>query len=252
MPFVGVGLHLLVALFFAVHVVRSGQPIFWLFVLFSFPLLGSIVYFVAIWLPSSRLQHGARKVVSVAAKSLDPTRELRAARDAFDYTPTAQNRMRLAAALLDDGQAAEAAAHYEGCLQGPFASDPDIRFAAARALLAAGRPRDAVAHLDAVRALDATFRAEQVGLLRAEALAAEGRADEARAEYEARVARFGSFASRAEYAIWAATSGDGALAARLRADAERAMERWDRHTRELNRPLIRRLEAAFAGSPSRG
>lgn len=252
MPFVGVGLHLLVALFFAVHVVRSGQPIFWLFVLFSFPLLGSIVYFVAIWLPSSRLQHGARKVVSVAAKSLDPTRELRAARDAFDYTPTAQNRMRLAAALLADGQAAEAADHYEGCLQGPFASDPDIRLAAARALLAAGRAHDAVVHLEAVRGLDANFRPEQVGLLRAEGLAAEGRADEARAEYEALVARFGSFTSRAEYAIWAATSGDGALAARLRADAERAMERWDRSTRELNRPLIRRLEAAFAGVPSRG
>lgn len=252
MPFVGVGLHLLVALFFAVHVVRSGQPIFWLFVLFSFPLLGSIVYFVAIWLPSSRLQHGARKVVSVAAKSLDPTRELREAREAFDYTPTAQNRMRLAAALLDDGQAAEAAGHYEGCLQGPFASDPEIRFAAARALLAAGRASDAVAHLDAIRGINATFRVEQVGLLRAQALAAVGRADDARAEYEALVARFGSFTSYAEYAIWAVTSGDQALAARLRADADRTMARWDRHTRELNRPLIRRLDAAFAGSKSRG
>lgn len=124
MPFVGVGLHLLVALFFAVHVVRNGQPIFWLFVLFSFPLLGSIVYFVAIWLPNSRLQHGARKAVSVAARSLDPTRELREARATFDYTPTAQNQMRLAAALLEGGQAEEAARNYEACLKGPPARSP--------------------------------------------------------------------------------------------------------------------------------
>ena len=252
MPFVGVGLHLLVALFFAVHVVRNGQPIFWLFVLFSFPLLGSIVYFVAIWLPNSRLQHGARKVVSVAAKSLDPTRELREARAAFDYTPTAQNQMRLAAALLAEGQATEAARHYEACLQGPFATDPEIRFAAARALLAAGRASEAVAHCDAIRGADAHFRVEQLGLVRAEGLAAMGRVDEARAEYESAVTRFGSFTSLAEYAIWAASSGDAALAARLRADADRIMQRWDRPTRELNRPLIKRLDAAFAGMKSHG
>ena len=252
MPFVGVGLHILVALFFAVHVVRNGQPIFWLFVLFSFPLLGSIVYFVAIWLPNSRLQHGARKVVSVAAKSLDPTRELREARDAFEYTPTAQNQMRLAAALLDEGQAAEAARHYEACLQGPFAADPEMRFAAARAQLAAGRASESIAHLDAIRGVDPQFRVEQLGLLRAQALTAAGRRDEARAEYESAVARFGSFTSLAEYAIWAASAGDAALAARLRADADNAMQRWDRHTRELNRPLIRRLDAAFTGMKSHG
>ena len=244
MPFVGVGLHLLVALFFAVHVVRSGQQIFWLFILFSFPLLGSIAYFVAIYLPNSRLQHGARKAVSVAARSLDPTRELRDARAAFDYTPTAQNRMRLAAALLEAGQADEAARHYEACLRGPFASDPDIRLAAARACLAAGRPAEAVGHLEAIRGINAGFRPEPVALLLAEAFAAAGRPVDAKAEYESAVARFGSFASFAEYAIWASASGDAALAARLRADADHAMKHWDRHTRELNRPLIRRLDAA--------
>ena len=96
MPFAGLGLHILVALFFAVHAVRSGQQMYWLIILFSFPLLGSLVYFLAIYLPDSRLQHGARKVVASAAKALDPTRELREARAAFDYTPTAQNQMRLA------------------------------------------------------------------------------------------------------------------------------------------------------------
>ena len=122
MPFAGLGLHILVALFFAVHAVRSGQQMYWLIILFSFPLLGSLVYFLAIYLPDSRLQHGARKVVASAAKALDPTRELREARAAFDYTPTAQNQMRLAAALLAGGDAQEAARNYEACLKGPFLS----------------------------------------------------------------------------------------------------------------------------------
>ena len=52
MPFVGLGLHFLVAIFFAIHVVRSGQQMYWLIILFSFPLLGSLVYFFAIYLPN--------------------------------------------------------------------------------------------------------------------------------------------------------------------------------------------------------
>ena len=48
MPFLGIGLHVLVALFFAVHAMRTHQQMTWLFVLFSFPLLGSLVYFFAV------------------------------------------------------------------------------------------------------------------------------------------------------------------------------------------------------------
>jgi hypothetical protein len=80
MPVLGLGLHILVALFFAVHAVRSGQQMYWLMILFSFPLFGSIVYFLVIYLPNSRLEYGARKAVAAAARSLDPTRELREAR----------------------------------------------------------------------------------------------------------------------------------------------------------------------------
>jgi len=244
MPFFGLGLHVLIALFFAVHAMRSGQQMYWLFVLFSFPLLGSIVYFLVIYLPNSRLDHGARKVVAAAAKTLDPTRELRDARAAFEYTPTAQNQMRLAGALLESGQALDAAQNYDACLKGPFASDLEIRLGAARAYFACQRFGETIAHLEFIRQANAGFRAEQVSLLLAQALGMAGRQTEARAEFESAIARFGSFESRAEYAIWAATSGDTPTAARLHVELERAMERWNRHTRELNRPLLRRLSAA--------
>jgi hypothetical protein len=113
MPIAGLGLHIVIALFFAVHAVRSRQQTYWLFVLFSFPGLGSIVYFLAIYLPDSRLERGARKAIVAAVKSLDPTRELRDARAAFEYTPTAQNQMRLATALYDAGEFDESAQTWE-------------------------------------------------------------------------------------------------------------------------------------------
>jgi hypothetical protein len=247
MEIFGIGLHILVALFFAIHAVRNGHNIFWLLVLFSFPLLGSLVYFVVIYLPNSGLRQGARKAASVAAQTLDPNRALREARDAFDYTPTAQNQMRLAAALLEKGDAAQAAQHYEACLSGPFAADLEIRLGAARAQLAAGNGSAALSHMEIIRRSDAHFRPEPVALLTAQALAAAGRDNDARAEYAAALERFGSFECRAEYAIWAASHGEPALALELHGELDRTIARWSRHTHDINADLLQRLQSALAG-----
>jgi hypothetical protein len=140
------------------------------------------------------------------------------------------------------------AQNYDACLKGPFASDLEIRLGAARSYFACERFNEAITHLEFIRRTNPDFRADQVSLLLAQALGGAGRKSEARTEFEAAVARFGSFESRAEYAIWAATSGDAPTAARLYIELERAMERWNRHTRELNRPLLRRLTAAVEAS----
>lgn len=249
MPFLGIGLHILVAIFFAVHAVRSRQQMYWLMILFAFPLLGSVVYFFGIYLPASRLERGARKAVAGAARMLDPTRELRAAQAAFDFTPTAQNRMRLASAQLDAGDAAAAAQTFEACLDGPFAGDLEIRLGAARANLACGRHAAALAHLEAIRRADPPFRAEQAGLLLAQALAGAGQADAARSAFEHVVDRFGSFEAKAEFAIWAAGAREYQLAHRLQNELQSTMDHWNRHTHTMNLPLIRRLETAFATVP---
>ena len=252
MPYVGIGLHFAVAVFFAVHAMRNGQPIFWLIVLFSFPVLGSLVYFLAIYLPSSgSLQRRARQAVAVAAHAIDPARELREARAAFEYTPTAQHRMRLAMALRDAGASAEAADVFDACLAGPFASDLDIRLGAAHAHFDCGHFEQAVEHLLGARAQDASFRSEEVGLLLARALAGSGRQGDARNEFEATLARFDSFNSRAEFAIWAVSSGDDVRARALQDELRLTMQRWKKHTRELNVEMRRRLLAAYeaAGHP---
>jgi hypothetical protein len=245
MPFIGLGLHILIALYFGIHAIRSGQNLYWLIILFSFPLLGSIVYCFAVYLPDSRLQHGARRAIASAAKALDPTRELRDAQANFDYTPTAQNQMRLAAALLHAGQAEEAAASYEACLSGPFANDPEIRFGAAQANVESQKFVRAIEQLELIRKTQPEFRAEQVSLLLARALSQSGRHIEAKAEFESAIAKFGGFDVKAEYLIWALISNEKELAARLQIEVQRATERWNCQTRELNLPMLRRLEAAY-------
>jgi len=245
MPLIGLGLHILIALYFGVHAIRSGRNLYWLIILFSFPLLGSIAYFFAVYLPESRLESEARKAIASAAKALDPTRELRDARAAFDYTPTAQNQMRLAAALLDAGLAEEAAENYEACLSGPFANDPEIRFRAAQANVEAQIFARAIEQLELIRKAQPEFRAEQVSLLLARSLSQSGRHMEAQAEFESANAKFGGFDVKAEYLVWALISNERELAARLQAEVQHITDRWNRQTRELNLHTLRRLEAAY-------
>lgn len=244
MPFVAAGLYFGLAIFCAVHAVRTRQNQYWLFILFAFPLLGSLVYFFAIYFPNSRLQRQAMKTVAAAARAIDPTREVREARAAFEETPTAQNQMRLAAALLEVGQPQEAAKEYESCLRGPFANDPEIRFGAARAYVDCTRYGDALRYLEPLRREHPDFRPEPVSLLLARALAGSSRAADARAEYESAVARFGTWEAKAEYAVWAYAIGDLATAQRLHAELEKIAARWNPLTRELNEVSERRLRAA--------
>ncbi|MES2890177.1 MAG: tetratricopeptide repeat protein [Pseudomonadota bacterium] len=244
MPFAGLGLHVVLALLCAMHAVRSRQQLFWLIILFSFPLLGSLVYFFVVYLPDSRLEQGARRAASAAVKKLNPTRELRAAQAALEDAPTASNQMRCAAALLDAGQAPEAARLYEDCLKGPFAADLDIRLGAARAFTECGRHAEALSHLESIRATDAAFQAEAVGLLFARCQANTGHLAEARQAFESAVQRFDSFESRVEYAVWALTQGDTATVQRLDAEMHKIMRRWGRATRQMNQASLRRLQAA--------
>ena len=66
------------------------------------------------------------------------------------------------------------------------------------------------------------------------------------AEFESALSRFGTFETRAEYAIWALAIGDSATAGRLQDEIDRITPRWNALTRELNEPVMRRLRAAQA------
>src|SRR3954470_940090 len=147
MPILGI-LHIVVAIFFAVHAVRTGRNTVWLFALLVFPFLGSVVYFFAEFLPEMRHSTVARKSARAVTSLVDPNRELREARLAFDRTPTVDNRSRLAEALLARGEFDEAIEQFQACASGPYAKDAKFRRGLARAQLAAGRHAAAVATLD--------------------------------------------------------------------------------------------------------
>lgn len=246
MPFVCLGLHFLIALFFAIHALRNGKQMYWLIILFSFPLLGSAAYFFAEYMSSSKIDLGVKQVSNIAISLLDPTRELREARQAFDLTPTVQNRMRLAAALDGAGEYNEAVHQFNACLNGPFANDPEVCFGAAKAKFHNKQPHLATELLLDIRNKNTNFRPEELSLLLAQSYAASQDNTNARIEFIHASETFGSPDTRAHFALWAANTGDIQTAKNLRTTLEKDWQHWNKHTRSLYKSLFNEIDTALA------
>ncbi len=244
----GIGLHVIVAICFAVHAVRTHQNMYWLLLLFIFPGLGSIVYFFAIYLPSLRQSRGARAASRAIKQIVDPHRAVREAREAFDRAPTVDHRMRLGAALLDAGNAGEALEHYQAAANGPFASDPALLEGLARAQLATGRHAQAQATLERLFAANPQSRDQsEPSLLYARALAALG-APGTREAFERALTNASDVAARCLFADWLAKQTDTAdreRAKSLYAEIVHDARHWPRHAREHNREWLQRAQAAL-------
>jgi hypothetical protein len=249
--FFGIGLHVIIAIYFAVHAVRHQQNVYWLFLLFVFPMLGSLVYFFAVYLPSLRRSRGAYVAARAITQFVDPDRAVRESRAQFERAPTVASRMRLGAALLEAGQAQEAIGHYEAAANGPFADDPALLLGLARAQFALNRYAAADVTLGRLFAADPQQRNQaQPALLHARTLAALG-TPAARAAFERALACASDAAPRCLFADWLAAQQDEADQRRARALFQEIVQdarHWPRYAREHNREWLQRAESALASA----
>ncbi|CDY76734.1 putative membrane protein [Caballeronia glathei] len=254
MSFLGIGLHVIVAIFFAVHAVRSRQNIYWLLILFAFPLFGSVVYLFAIYLPSLRQSRGARVATRAITQLVDPNRAVREARSDFDRSPTVEHRMRLGAALLAAGEAHEALDHYQAAANGPFATDPALLLGLARTQFAIGSHAEADTTLSRLFAANPQARQQpEPALLYARTLAALN-APGTRAAFEQALASASDAAPRCLFADWLARQADEADRLRansLYAEIAHDAKYWPRHAKEHNREWLQRAQAALASASPR-
>ena len=242
MPYFGLGLHVLVALCFAVHAVRSGQDRYWLMILFMFPLLGSVVYAFAIWLPEQRHSRHGRALVGNVRRMLDPGRELREAQDAFDTSATTDNRLRLADALLDADRAGDALPLYRAALSGVHREDPHLQVKLAHALLEAGEPAQARQLLDELIAKRPDFRSPEGHLAYARAVAAQGDRAKAKEEFDTLVGYSSGFEAHARYAECLIGWGELGRARELCAQAQAKARRLPAYARKMHKPDLDKLK----------
>jgi len=243
-------LDIAIAIFFAVHAVRSGRPMYWIMILIIAPFLGSLIYFFAEYLPEVRHSSVARKSARVVKSIVDPNRELREARLAFDRTPTVDNRSRLAEALLARGDNEEAIEQFQACASGPYAKDVKFRRGLARAQLAAGRHAQAAATLEALLADSPRDAGADAALWLAQALT---QVDETRAiaAFEHATHVHNTTETQAAYGIFLASLGRDAQARQLLEGVLHNARVGTASSRELNREAIDQARAALKVVQSR-
>lgn len=252
MPYLGLGLHVLIAVYFAVHAIRSGQDRYWLMILFAFPLLGSVVYALAIWLPQARHAPEVRAAARGVQRILDPDRELRLAQEAFDESPTLAHRLRLGDALLAKTRPAEAAVHFEKAAGGLHGDDPDIQVRLAEAWLACGRAAEARQRLDDVIARHPSFRSPRGHLTYARAVAAEGDREKARREFDTLTGYSGDLDVHAEYAATLLGWGDVEQAREVCEKALARLKKMPAYHRRLYREATARMKQVLAETRREG
>jgi len=102
------GLSLAFSVALCIHIVRTGQQTFWLWVVLGLQPLGGVVYLLAVVLPGASDTAAVRRIKQSAIDRIDPTRAYRQAQEAFADAPTVANRMRLATAASAHGREQEA------------------------------------------------------------------------------------------------------------------------------------------------
>lgn len=213
---------LLFSIVLCVHVVRTHQEMFWLWIILLFQPLGGLVYLVAVVLPQT-FGPTALRVSRQARETLDPQRGYRQARAACEDSPTVHNRMRLAAAAAELGRHAEAEQLYRESLHGVHAQDPALLLGRAKALLELGRADEALATLQSMTEEDQ--RAPQATLAFARAYQGLGRTAEADRAYRDAAERVPGFEAMARYAAFLGEIGRRREAADLVAEIDRRIAR---------------------------
>jgi hypothetical protein len=174
MPVIG-AVVLLIQFCFAYHVLRTGRPYWWMFIIMAFPVMGCVIYYFVEVFPGSREQRRANKAARAVARALQPDAGLRKRAEELEICGSVDNKLSLAAECMNHRMHAEAMRLYESCLGGAFAADGAILFGLGRAAIEGGEWDKAASTIARLQAAAPGFRPMERRLLEARLL--EGRED---------------------------------------------------------------------------
>lgn len=245
--FPALGLSLIFSIAVCVHVVRTGQQMYWLMIILIFQPLGGLVYLLAIVAPEFLGGAKAQKAGQVARQVLDPQREYREAGRAVEDTPTVANRARLAVAASGLGRHDEAERLYADALQGMYADDPLLLLGRANALIELNRPAEALPLLETLGALPNAGRTPHTALALGRVYHALGREAEADTALRWAAAHLPGFEGMARYAVFLAQTGRKGEAQEALAEIDKRLAKTHAHFRKEARAW-RDLAAAAVGT----
>jgi hypothetical protein len=168
----------------AYHSYRSGNWQPWLFIILFFPLMGSVIYLLAVVLPSFQHSREAQQITTGVRKLIDPDGDLRKRLLEAELVDSAAAKRDLADELMQRGDYPAAARLLENAATGVYADDPSLLHALARAHFGAFDYLSTQKTLDNLRAANPGWQSGDAHLLYARALEGQGEERAALAEYE--------------------------------------------------------------------
>jgi hypothetical protein len=232
----------------AVHVIRTGRPYYWIYVVVFVPVVGMAAYFIAEMLPELTQSRGARQATAGIAKALNPGKGLRDALQRVHITPTVENKARLAQEYLQANQPADAAALYREALSGVHATDPGMMLGLARALFVQGEVAESQAVLERLREANPLLNSPEGHLLYARALEQQDKTAEALSEYAALSAYYPGQEARCRHALLLRRVGREGEARRIFEEICQLLDYGPRHQRRLQREWYDVAKRALAAS----
>jgi hypothetical protein len=175
-------LTVLVQVLFAVHVHRTGRNTYWMYLILMVPVMGCLIYFVAEVLPELVRGPAGKHARKSFLAMLDPEKDFRDAKYAFDTAPTVANRIRLAQILTARGDYDAVIALLEPALTNHFADDIMLLEGLAYAYYDKGDFRNALAYIHKIYDRKDAEPQDYIKLLRARTYIALNELATARAE----------------------------------------------------------------------
>jgi hypothetical protein len=226
------GLSLVVAVLLCVHVVRTRQEMFWLWIILVFQPLGGLVYIAAVIVPGLFGGRTARRVGAAARQTFDPGRAYRDAKADYDEVPTVAHAMHLAAAAMALGRHDEAEALYRDAARGVHADDPALLLGRANALIELGQFAEALTVLEQLGQDVDRGRTPHAALALGRAYEGLGRHDEADTAYDYAAGLLPGLEAYGRYAAFLARSGRRGEAEEALAEMDRRIKRADPYFRK--------------------
>lgn len=187
--------------FFILHVFRTGRPYWWAFIILSFPVLGSAIYYLAEVFPNSREHRNAQRMSRKLARALQPDAEMARRIEEMEICGSVDNKAALAEECLVRGFSHEAVRLYRNCLSGIHTNDPVLIYGLARACVENGAHEEALTQIGQLSERHPAYKPNAVRLLKARALEARGDILDALTEYESLIPVFTGLEARARFGL---------------------------------------------------
>jgi hypothetical protein len=167
----------------AVHVIRSGRSLYWIWLILIGSYLAVLVYVVIAVIPDLRHDPRGRSAASSAMRAIDPQRRRRELQRQLELSNTVDNRRRLAEECLQQGDYVNAQELYQGLLTGMYATEPHFMLGLAQAQVGTEQYAEARYTLDALSQANPGYKSSEGQLLYARCLEALGETEAALEQY---------------------------------------------------------------------